>query len=405
MNSEATGFTLVVTGVFLLAGYVAHVVGRRAHIPRVTLLLFLGVLAGPSGFALLSPDVVEWFPLATQVALSLVGFILGERFFGKKERRTGRLVLAVALAESLGAALAVFLALIAAGSSVAVALLFAGIAPASAPAATMDVIRESRAEGRLTQTVLGVVAIDDAYGILLFSFLLVIAQAISGGTLSWFVLVEGGWEIAGAGALGLALGLPMAWVTGRVRPGELTLLEALGSVLLCGGLASVIGVSYLLACMTLGAVVARRAHHHTRPLHAIEGISQPFLVVFFVLAGFGFDPSSFMALGLTGLIYVVARSAGLVAGGYIGAAAGGASPAIRKYVGWCLLPQAGVALGLGLVAAERFPEVGHAVLSVLVGITFLFELVGPVAARISLHLAGETGQTPVRGGFWKRAGS
>ncbi|TPV96047.1 MAG: sodium:proton exchanger [Myxococcales bacterium FL481] len=391
---QAQDWTLVIIGMFLVAGYAAHVIGRRTHIPRVTLLLLLGISAGPSGLGLLGEETAEWFPLVTQSALSLLGFMLGERFFGKKLRQTGRVILSVAIAESLGAALAVFFGLLLAGAPLVLALLLAGVAPASAPAATVDVISEARANGEVTETVLGVVAIDDAFGILLFGLLLAIAQAAAGDGLSWRTLAEGAWEVVGAGALGAAIGVPMAWITGRVRPGELTLLEALGAVLLCGGLASVIGVSYLLACMTLGAVVARRAHHHTRPLHAIEGVSQPLLVVFFVLAGLEFDLEAFLAFGATGIVYFLARVGGKLAGGFVGARIATAPAKVSTHVGWCLLPQAGVALGLGLVASQRFPTIGASVLSVLLGTTFLFEVFGPIATRLSLRHAGETGQAP-----------
>jgi Kef-type K+ transport system membrane component KefB len=217
-----------------------------------------------------------------------------------------------------------------------------------------------------------------------------VAQAISGDGLAWTTLLTGAWELVGAALLGIAIAIPMSWLTGRVQPGELTLLEALGFVFLCGGLASLLGVSYLLACMVLGAAVANRAHHHTRPFHAIEGVSQPFLVMFFLLAGFQFDPSMFAAAGLTGAAYVIFRSVGKIVGAYAGAKFAGAPPNVSNYVGWCLLPQAGVALGLGLLAAEQFPERGAAILSLLVGTTFLFEVAGPIAARVSLRRAGET---------------
>lgn len=385
-----SGWPLVAIGLALLAGYLAHVIGGRAHVPRVTLLLLLGVVVGPHGLQLVPEAIRDWFPVAAQFALSVVGFMLGERFLGKKLRETGRLVLSVSIAESVGAVVAVLVGLVAVGTPPVAAVLLAGIAAASAPAATMDVIREVRAEGRLTDTVLAVVAIDDAYAIILFSLLLVVAQAVSGDGLAWSILLTGAWELAGAALLGVAIAIPMSWVTGRVRPGELTLLEALGFVFLCGGLASLLGVSYLFACMVLGAAVANRAHHHTRPFHAIEGVSQPFLVMFFLLAGFQFDPSMFAAVGLTGAAYVIFRSVGKIVGAYAGAKLAGAPSNVSNYVGWCLLPQAGVALGLGLLAAERFPERGGAILSLLVGTTFLFEVLGPIAARVSLKRAGET---------------
>ncbi len=383
---------LIVMGLFLLIGYLTHVAGQRAHVPRVTLLLLLGFLSGPSGFDLVPHAMSAWFPMVAQLALSIVGFLLGERFLGKTLRKTGKIVAFVSVTETLAASVFVFLALLFFGAPLTLALLLAGIAAATAPAATVDVIRESRSAGPVSDTVLGVVAIDDAYAIVLFSVVLALSGLASGDSVAWSTIISSVWEIAGAVLLGGIIGFPMAWLTGRVRTGELTLIETMGFVLLCSGLAAKIHVSYLLASITMGAVVANWAHHHTRPFHAIEGISQPFLIVFFLLAGFEFELGVLQSLGLFGLIYVASRTVGKVAGGWFGAKAAGASPEVRKHVGWCLLPQAGVALGLGLLAAERFPEVGEGLLSLLVGTTFVFELIGPVITRISLYLASEPGQ-------------
>lgn len=384
---------LIAGGAFLLIGFVAHVAGRRAHVPRVTLLLLIGVIVGPSVLGLVPPTIHARFPLISEVALSMVGFILGEQFLGAKLRALGRTITMIAVVQTLVVAAAVFAGLLLIGTRLELALLLAAVAPASAPAATADVVQESGAKGELTDTVLGVVAVDDAFGIILFSFLLVMAEMITGtGIWNWESVGLGIWEVGGSVALGAALGFPMAWMTGRVRAGELTLVEALGFVLLCGGLATAIGVSYLLSCMTLGAVVANYAKHHRRPFHEIEGVSQAFLVVFFLMAGFEFDLSQLAAFGLPGGVYIVARIAGKIGGGILGAQVGGASARVRRYVGWCLLPQAGVALGLGLVASQRFPSFGPTILSLLVGTTFAFEVIGPIATRIALHRSGETEQ-------------
>jgi len=332
------GWPLIVVGGLLLLGIVAHVIGRRAHVPRVTLLLLIGVLAGPSGLGVVPAALREWFPLVARVALGIVGFLLGEHFLGRELRTTGRVVALLALAESLAAAGVVLGVLLACGTPAALALMLAGIAAASAPAATLDVVR----------------------------------------------------EIGGAVLLGGLLGMPMAWLTGRLRPGEPTLVEGLGFVVLCAGLAEAFGVSYLLSCITLGAVVANMARHHTVPFHAIEGVREPFLVVFFLLAGIEFDLASLESLGSIGVAYVLARSTGKMAGGYAGARLADAPPAVRKYAGLCLLPQAGVALGLALNAAERFPEHASALPSWIVGTTILFEILGPLAARFGLARAGET---------------
>jgi Kef-type K+ transport system membrane component KefB len=219
--------------------------------------------------------------------------------------------------------------------------------------------------------------------------LLVVAQATTGQNVSAMILLHGAWEVAGGILLGALIGLPMAWLTGRVRPGELTLIETLGFVFFCSGLAIRLEVSHILACMAMGATVSNLAKHHERPFHAIEEIEQPFLIVFFLLAGFDFDASQLWTVGLTGMVYLVARSAGLVGGGFFGGWLAKAPRTVRTHTGWCLLPQAGVALGLALIVSERYPEFGSQVLSIVVATTIMFEIVGPLITRFALHHAGE----------------
>ncbi|MFO7906811.1 MAG: cation:proton antiporter [Pirellulaceae bacterium] len=380
---------LIITGLFLLAGFAAHILGRRVHVPRVTLLLLMGFLASPSVLELIPENASHWFPLAARIALSIVGFQLGERFLGKNLRKTGTTVLAVSLAEVTGAAAMVFIVLRLCGFSLPLSLLLAAVAPASAPAATLDVIREAKSRGPLTNTVLGIVAIDDAWGVMLFSVLLVVAQAITGQDASGMILVHGLWEVAGGLLLGALIGLPMAWLTGRVRPGELTLIEALGFVFLCSGAAIRFELSHILACMAMGATVSNMAKHHERPFHAMEEVEQPFLIVFFLLAGFDFDAKQLATVGIVGIVYVLARSLGKIGGSYVGGWICGAPRSVRGHAGWCLLPQAGVALGLALIAQQRYPELGAQVLSIIVATTIIFELAGPLITRFALHHAGE----------------
>jgi len=167
------------------------------------------------------------------------------------------------------------------------------------------------------------------------------------------------------------------------------LLEAAGFVFICGGLALMLHVSYLLACMALGATVANRATHHTRPFREIEGASQPFLVMFFLLAGYECDLDAVTTFGVLGAGYVLARLLGRVIGGSLSARLAGAPAVVRRRVGWCLLPQAGVALGLALLAAERLPAVGEIVLPLVIVATVVFELVGPATTWWHLDQAGE----------------
>lgn len=386
------GTALIILGATLLAGYLAYVTGPLIHVPRVTLLLMLGAICGPSVLGLVPDGVTQWFPFMAHIALAMVGFLLGERFVGKQIKQKGTAVLWISVGETLAAALVVFLALRAIGASLPLALIMAGIAPASAPAAIFETIREGRAEGSLTRTLLGVVAIDDAWGVLTFSVLFVGAQAVSGTASAGHELLSGIWEVCGAVLLGAGIGIPMTWITGRVREGEPTLIEAMGFVLLCSGLATVLEVSYLLSAMVLGAVVANRAKHHQRPFHEIEGVSEPFLAVFFVLAGLKLDLSTLATLGVIGITYVAARAVGLIVGGLATGKLVRAGPGVSNRIGWCLLPQAGVALGFALLAQERMPDIGDRVLPLVIATTVLFEILGPLLARWQLHRAGEWDQ-------------
>lgn len=381
---------LLLLGVFLLIGWSAHAIGSYFKIPRVTLILMAGLVCGPTVLDIFPHSVVQWFPDVAHLALAMVGFLLGENFVGHEIKKRGRTIIFISLGKTIAAAILVFFSVLAVTKNLILALLLAGIAPASAPAATFDVVHETKARGPLAKTILGVVAIDDAWGVILFSLLMILSKTFIGQNHLMDEIMAGMWDIGGAILIGTVIGLPMSWLTGRIKKGEPTLIEASGFVFLCGGLALMLDVSYLLACMTLGAVVANFAKHHTRPFHEIENASEPFMVIFFLLAGFEFNLTTFKTLGLLGGAYIIARSVGFIFGGYVAARIAYAPAVIKKHIGWCLLPQAGVALGLALLAAERFPEFCGNVLPLIVGTTIIFEFVGPMVTRWHLNKAGES---------------
>ena len=181
----------------------------------------------------------------------------------------------------------------------------------------------------------------------------------------------------------------MAYLSGRIEPGEPMLAEALGVVFLCGGVAIWLGVSFLLASITLGATVANLAKHHTRPFHAIEGVDEPFLILFFVLAGASLEVEALASVGLIGGAYLALRAIARVAGASAGGALAGASPEARRWMGLALMPQAGVALGMALLATQRFPQLADTILPVVIASTVFFELLGPAATRLALRRVGE----------------
>ena len=186
---------LVTFGGLFLIGLLADLAGRHTPLPRVTLLLLAGFAIGPSVLDWLPDFTDQWFPVLTDIALAMIGFLLGQNLTRSRFEELGRPVLAMSLGEVVTTALLIFVALLLAGFPIEMALLLAGIAPATAPAATVDVVHEYEAEGKFTRVLLGIVAIDDAWGLLVFSVLLAVAQALSGGASALGVLANGGWAM------------------------------------------------------------------------------------------------------------------------------------------------------------------------------------------------------------------
>ena len=383
---------LITLGGLFLLGLLTDLLGRRTALPRVTLLILAGVIFGPVGLDIFPDFHDDWFPIVTNIALSMVGFLLGHHLTIASLRQRGNVVLWVSIGEVLGAALVVFVGLLLFGVPPEIALLLAGIAPATDPAATVDVVRELKAKGEFSRTLESVVAIDDAWGLLVFSVTLAIAQAIHGQGTGMDMVILGVWEIGIAIVLGLALGFPMAYLTGRLEAGEPTQAEALGFIFLCGGIAVWLDVSFILAGMVLGATVANLAAHHKRPFTAIEGIEWPFMILFFILAGASLHLGSLLDVGLWGVAYILLRMTGLMIGAWVGGVYSHADPMLRKWMGTALWPQAGVAVGMALFASQHLPEFKDVILPIVIASTILFELIGPIMARKTLLIVGEAQQ-------------
>jgi len=386
---EDPALFFIVIGCLLLAGVACDALGHKTHVPRVTLLLLVGMAVGKAGFDALPNESERLFPLFADISLLMIGFLLGGRFHLSALRRMGRQVLSLSLGKVAAVALCVGAGMHLLGAPAEAALALAGIAAATAPAATVDVVHQTRAKGPMTSLLLMAVAIDDVWALTLFTLLAAWAGMIRGAYDG--AIWQGLWEVFGAGLLGLALGLPTAQLTGRLKPGEPMMIEALGAVLVCGGLALWLNVSFFLSAIVLGATVANLAKHHDYPFHAIENIEAPFLLLFFLLAGATVEMEQLRHTSWLALGYVVFRTVGLMLGAWCGGALGRLAPKQRLLMGMSLLPQAGVALGMALVAAKRFPELASLILPLVIGSTVFFEVTGPFFTRLALKRAGEIG--------------
>ena len=381
-------YVLLAIGCLLFAGLLADEIGRRTRFPRVTLLMLVGIAAGPSGLDLLPKALTAWYDFLATIALTMVAFLLGGKMSLQTLQDHGRPILLISATVVLLTAVVTAGGLMLTGVPTVLALLLAGIATATAPAAIQDVVQQSAAKGPFSELLLGIVAVDDAWGLVLFSLILVGLGSYLGDGLSGFVL-QGLWELFGAVVVGLIVGLPAAFLTGRLQPGRPSQLEALGLVLVCAGLSLLLGVSFLLAGIVAGASVVNLASHHDRPFHAIEDIEWPFMVLFFVLAGATVHFDAVAEIGWIGLVYVMLRTACRLGGGWLGGWWANVLPLHRNWIGSALMPQAGVAIGMALVAANHYPAYAERLLALTVGTTVVFELLGPVLTLTALRRVGE----------------
>ena len=379
-----TPIALIALGVLFLAGLSADWVGHRFRLPRVTLLLGCGLIAGRAGLDVIPDSVTDLYPVVTVIALSMVAFLLGGALSRETLRAHGAAILVISVSIVLVTLGVVTAGLWAMGLPLAAALVFGAIATATDPATTYDVIREAGSETGFARTLKGIVAIDDAWGLIAFSLVLVLIEGLAGNG-TGEVLTETLIEIAGSIALGLAIGLPAAVLTGRLSKGEPLRIEALGLVFITSGLSIWLGLSYLISGMTVGAVIVNLARHHTKAFHEIESIQWPFMVIFFILAGASLAPEALLTIGPLGAGFVLLRVLARLIGGWSGAVLAGVPRRERPWYGPALLPQAGVAIGMALLAGEALPGYGPSVIALTIGATVIFELVGPLATGLALR--------------------
>lgn len=376
---------LLSVGGILLIGLVVDVFGRYTALPRVTLLLLLGVVVGQELLDIIPSVIINKFELVADVALLMIGFLLGGKLTKASFEEYGKEIVFISLAAVVVCFTLVFLGLYSFGVPLGAAIIVSCIATATDPAACSDVVLEQKKETRFSKLLLAIVAIDDAWALLIFSMGISVVLAISGG----FDLLEpiriAAHDIGGAIILGVVLGFPAAAFTGKIKPGQPSLMEALGLVFLCGGLAMYLEVSFLISVMVLGAMIANLAKHHEYAFHEIENIEWPFMVVFFILAGASLKIDSLVSLGGIGIIYLLSRTLGKYIGARIGSKLARADPYTEKWMGLSLLPQGGASMGMALVASHYFPEHGQFILSIIISGTVIFEIVGPIVTRFALN--------------------
>jgi len=396
--------------ILLGAGVVAARLARLARLPSVTGYIVAGLLLGPFGLGLIDEQTAGHdLGHFTHLALMLIAFGIGEHLELAPLRRAAKVVSAMGLGESAGAlvlvGLGTFLAAWllgwggagwAAGDCLVFALLLGAMAVATAPASILHVTRELGATGKLTSTLLAVVAVDNGLAIILFGLIFTIAKnlvATTGGSLFIMVGRSFGDTLLALG-MGLAAGLLLDVIIVRLKHRAEMLTVGLAVLLLCGETARLLNLSPLLAGIAVGFIVVNHGRRDVRIFRAINDFEPPIYVLFFTLAGAHVDLGALGVAGGLALLYFLLRAAGKIGGAYLGGRLAGAPDMLSRLLGVSLLPQAGVAIGLvflvqGEPGMKSFSEI---ITPLVLGSVVLAELVGPVCTRLALTRAGETGE-------------
>ena len=403
---------LITLAVAMIGGLMMSRLAKKASLPAVTAYLVAGLILGPfcigrlgvAGLGFPSLEGIEAFSLVTQAALGFIAFTIGNEFRLSQLKSMGKQAIVIGILQAVITTVVVDVALIALHFikpdliSIPVAITLGAIAAATAPAATLMVVRQYKADGPLTKLLLLVVAIDDAVGLVLFSASFGIAKAMEQGSASIAnIVLEPIIEIVLSLILGALMGILLNWVERFFHSRSKRLSISVAFVLLTVGLSMIkfqiggihCGFSLLLVCMMTGTVFCNICDFSEELMERVESWSVPLNILFFVISGAELDLNILKnpLILLIGVIYILFRSLGKCSGSYLSCKMTRCSEKITKHLGITLLPQAGVALGMALTAKELMG--GDLVRNVVLFAVLIYELVGPVMTKSALIRAGE----------------
>lgn len=381
----------IAVGLCLLLGLAAGRIMKYVKLPNVTGYLIMGLIAGPYILNIIPLEMIESMAIVPEVALGFIALSIGAEFKMSYLKQVGKAPVIIALFEALGAVLCVDAVLIACGFDVPFSLCLGAIAAATAPAATLMVVRQYKADGPVTRTLLPVVAIDDAVALIAFGVSVALAKSIQDPSSSSLLSSLAGpvIEIFGSFALGFVLGIAFAWLTKQFKSRDNRLSLSIAMVFTALGLSAVFHLSSLLTIMAMSAVFVNLSDAYEKVFEGVDRITAPLFMLFFFLSGAELNITILSQVGVIGMIYVLVRIVGKVGGAALGAKLSHAEPVVQKYLGYTLIPQAGVAIGLAATAMSVVPEYGPQIRTIILCGTVIYELVGPVITRTALRKANE----------------
>ena len=383
--------------IILVVGFIFGKGAKLLKLPSVSGYLIAGLLLGPSLFNFVSSEEAESFEIISEITLSFIAFGIGSEFMMKDIIQMGKKIAIITLAEVVGAIAVVFSVMyFIFNQDFAFSIVIASMSAATAPAATIMVIRQYRAYGPVTKTILPVVALDDVFGIIAFGVAISVAKIlVSGAEFSIFKIISvPAYEIFGSLFLGLILGIVLSLLTKKIDPKDELQIKTIFFVGIATGLSKVLDFSPLLTNIMMGAVLANLRAFSNRSFSAVNDFVPIFYILFFTIAGAALDLKILYSVGLIGAAYIVARASGKILGAFVGAKWVKAEPQVQKYLGIALLPQGGISIGLSVIVMQQLPMYSVQITTIIMASVLFYETLGPIFAKISIHKAGEINVLP-----------
>jgi Kef-type K+ transport system membrane component KefB len=376
--------------IILLGGVLFGRLVKYLRLPNVTGYIICGLIFGPYVLNIIPQSTVISFSIFSDVALGFIAFTIGCEFKGSYLKRVGSMPIVIAIFESVVAVILVTIGLYVYTRDFSFSLMLGSIAAATAPAATILIIKQYRAKGETTETLMSVVALDDAVAIICFGLAMAAVKFLSStGSNMLLNILTPFYEIGISIVIGFVLGILFELPLKMFKKTSNRTCLIIAFVFVCVGLTNLVGGSPLLGCMAFGCTFININKKGFEIQDIVDIITPPIFVIFFVESGASLDITILPSLGIVGIIYILFRVIGKIFGAYTGAVITKAPQNVKKYLGLALIPQAGVAIGLSLLFEQAYPAIGGSIKAVILCATLIYEIIGPAVSKYALVKAGD----------------
>lgn len=383
--------TILSISLVLLAGLFVSGLLKKTKLPEVTGYILTGILIGPCLLKIVSFSDIDNLSLFSVVALAYISFLIGAEFKFKHVKKLGLRPFIIGFTTSLSTLAIVSIACILCGVNLPIALVLGAIAASTAPASIMMIVKEYKAKGEMTSNIISIIGINDVISIIIFGFTMVIAKYLNGDTVTIIGLLEPFREILISLVLGLSLGLLLGISAKWFEKGSSIICFILAYIFLSIIVCDYYGISSLLTCMVMGTTFVNFTNLKVmnKTLDLINYISSPLMVIFFVISGASLNINLIPSIALVLLVYIVSRFIGKIVGSIIGNEIANSPSNMKKYLGFTLLSQTGLAIGLAITSYEVLGSDFKVIVTIIIASSFVFDLICPILTKKVLRKVGE----------------